>query len=124
MSRARLALAIAVVVPLGIATKFVDVDWVRSYVGGVLYVIFFTFLVLFLRPAWRPWRVSLGVFLATCAVEVLQLWHPEWLEPIRATFVGHALLGNTFQWLDFPCYAVGAALALALCPFLKYEGGR
>lgn len=123
MSRARLAAAIAVVVPLGIATKFVGGAWVRSYLGGVLYVVFFVLLVLFVRPGWRPAHVALGVFLATCAVECLQVWHPAWLDEARATFVGHALLGSTFAWADFPCYAAGSILALALCRFIKYEGG-
>lgn len=83
----------------------------HSYLGGVLYVVFWTFTVLFARPRWRPTRVALGVLLATSAIEVFQLC--AWPAGFRATFVGGALLGSTFDPLDFPCYAVGAATAIA-----------
>ena len=118
MSRARLALALGVVVPLGFATKLTDAELVRGYLGGVFYVVFWILLVLLIRPRLRPRSVAVTVFLATCALEAAQLWHPPWLEEVRATFLGHALLGSTFSWWDFPCYAVGAALGVgvaALC---------
>jgi hypothetical protein len=50
-------------------------------------------------PAW--------VFIITSALEVLQLWHPKFLEMIRSSFIGSALIGTTFSWLDFPHYAMG-----------------
>jgi hypothetical protein len=114
LSRARLALALAIVVPLGFATKLADAELVRGYLGGVLYVVFWILLVLLLRPQLRPESVAGYVFLATAALEAAQLWHPPWLERLRATFLGHALLGSTFSWWDFPCYALGAALGVGV----------
>lgn len=119
MSRARLGLALAVVVPLGFATKLTDAELVRGYLGGVLYVVFWILLVLFARPRLRPGSVAVVVFLATCALEAIQLWHPPWLEHIRATFLGHALLGSTFSWWDFPCYAAGAALGVGIASLCR-----
>jgi hypothetical protein len=39
---------------------------------------------------------------------------------VRASFLGHALIGSSFAWSDFPYYAAGALAAAAgarwLCP--------
>jgi hypothetical protein len=114
LSRARLAVALAVVVPLGFLTKATEAELVRGYLGGVLYVVFWILLVLLVRPQLQPGSVAVAVFLVTCALEFAQLWHPPWLERIRATFLGHALLGSTFSWWDFPCYAAGAVLGVGV----------
>jgi len=119
MRRRRLLVVLALLVPLGLLTKATDNELVRGYAGGVLYVMFFTFAVLLARPDWRPERVAAGVLLATCGLEVLQLWHPPWLERIRATFLGQALFGSTFSGWDFAAYALGAAAAIALSRALR-----
>jgi hypothetical protein len=51
------------------------------------------------------------VLLVTCLLELLLLWHPPWLQRLRGGFIGHALLGTTFAWLDFPHYLGGWALS-------------
>ena len=108
---------IALLTPLGIATKFYAGPWsqfVRSYLGGVLYVTFWILLFLLFRPRLPARTAVLTVLAITCALEFLQLWHPPVLQAIRSTFLGHALIGSTFSWWDLPCYAVGAVLAWPL----------
>ena len=103
----------AVSVPLGLATKRYPIEgaeWVRGSLGGALYVAFFCLAALVVWPRARAWAVALAVLAATCGVELLQLWHPPWLEAVRATVPGGLLLGSTFVWEDFPWYFVGAAL--------------
>jgi hypothetical protein len=111
VSRARLLLALSLLVPAGLLTKASGAPLIRGYLGGALYVMFFTYVVLLARPRARPAAVALGVLLATCAVEAFQLC--RWPEGLRATFLGGVILGSEFDPLDFPCYAVGAMLALA-----------
>jgi hypothetical protein len=108
MSRRRLFAALLVVVPLGVLADRAPFELARNHLSGVLYVVFWILAVLWLRPDWPPGRVAVGVFVATCLVECLQLWHPPWLESIRATWVGRSVLGTTFLWRDFPFYVVGA----------------
>jgi hypothetical protein len=108
-----LRLALLIVVPLGFAAKFYGGPggwWVRDYGAGVLYEVFWILLVSAARPSLNPAGVALGVFVVTCALEFLQLWHPAPLEAIRATFLGRTLIGSTFSWWDFPHYAIGSAL--------------
>jgi hypothetical protein len=124
--RLRCAAVLAVVTPLGFASKLYTgpgAAWVATKSGGLLYVVFWVFVVLGLCPRLSPGRVALGVLAATSALELLQLWHPAWLEPVRASFLGHALLGSTFAASDFPYYAAGAlsawAAARRLAPALE-----
>jgi hypothetical protein len=115
--RTRLLIALAILTPLGFATKVYTGPgawWVNDYLGGVLYVIFWMLVVLLIRPALPPAKVAIGVFLATSALETLQLWHPPLLEAIRATFLGRALIGTTFVPWDFLHYAIGCALGVLL----------
>jgi uncharacterized protein DUF2809 len=86
----------------------------RDNSGGVAYVVFFVLLGGVITPAVRPSRIALTVFLITCVLEFLQLWHPGWLERIRSTFIGRCLLGTTFGWSDFPPYAIGASIGWVL----------
>jgi len=115
--RLRLLAALALVTPLGFATKAYTgplQHWVRYSAGGILYVAFWMLVVLLLRPRVRPVAVAAGVLVATSLLEVLQLWHPPLLEALRAHFLGRTLLGTTFSWSDFPHYVAGAGLGLML----------
>ncbi len=84
-------------------------EW-RDYSGGAAYVVFWILVYAFLRPTAPAFPVALAVFLVTCCLEFLQLWHPAWLEAIRRTLPGRLVLGTTFEWSDFPPYAVGAVI--------------
>jgi hypothetical protein len=122
--RTRLAAVLIPVVPLGFGSKFyagAGAHWVHSYAGGVVYEFFWVLLVLALFPRLSEWRAAAGVFAATSLLEVLQLWHPPALEAIRATFLGHALIGSTFGWWDFPHYLVGCAAALLCARLLRSD---
>ena len=114
-ARYRLALLISIglVIPLGLLLKFYrgpGQAWFNNSFAGVPYEIFWILLIAVLWPRWSPWRIALGVCLATCAVEGLQLWHPPWLEVLRAHLLGRLVLGTSFSWSDFPYYVVGSAL--------------
>lgn len=115
---------LAVVTPLGFATKLYagpGASWVAGYAGGFFYVLFWTFAVLAVRPRASPGIVAVWVLAATSALEVLQLWHPPALERVRATFLGHALIGSTFSAWDFLAYTLAA---LAAAPLARWVTRR
>jgi hypothetical protein len=118
LSRARILVALLLVVPLGFATKLGS-GWVQQGLGGTFYVLFFILLVLFIHPSLSPVKAAAGVLAATCALEILQLWHPPFLETVRTSFLGRTLLGTTFGWPDFFFYALGFASSLPLCRLLR-----
>lgn len=76
-------------------------EWLRDPAGGILYVCLWAAVL----------RSAVAALAVTCAVEFAQLWHPAWLEAVRATLPGRLALGTTFAWSDFPPYLAGAALA-------------
>ena len=119
-------LSLALIIPLGFCTKTYSgpaSGWVHNSLGGVLYVIFWSILFSLFFPRSRRWKIALAVLLATCSLEILQLWHPPFLEAIRSTFMGATLIGNSFSWTDMIHYLIGSLLSLALLSWilLKYD---
>lgn len=101
----------ALAVPVGFGMKYYSgpgEGWANHSLAGAVYEIFWQFAVLFWLPRARPWKIALGVFVATCGIEFLQLWHPPLLETLRGNFAGRAILGSTFSWSDFPYYLLGS----------------
>ena len=111
------------IVPIGFLTKFYTgplASWVNNSLGGLFYVIFWSLLFFLLIPKAGVFKISALVFVCTCCVEFLQLWHPAFLELIRSNFFGRTLLGTTFSRTDFIYYFLGFLISLLL---LKYISG-
>lgn len=101
-------------IPVGLAVRFLTIPnfaWLNDLLGSVCYEIAWCVLAFAVWPQRRAvWQIPLWVFGLTCAIEFLQLWHPAWLDAIRATIPGRLVLGNTFVWFDFVHYVVGSAI--------------
>lgn len=111
--RVALLVSILFIIPLGYGVRFSQ-GWLpndlHDALGSIAYEVFWILLVQLLYPKIPPLRIAIAVSLATCAIEVLQLWQPSWLQALRATFPGRLVLGNTFSWSDFPPYFIGSAI--------------
>ena len=108
-----LAASLAVVLPTGFYSKFYKgpfAFWVNTSLDGVFYEIFWCLCLALILPQVAPLTLASAVLVGTCILEFLQLWHPPFLEAIRSTFLGAAILGTTFDWGDFPYYLAGSAL--------------
>jgi hypothetical protein len=104
-------ISLIIVVPAGFASKLLTPrdSWIRDHGAGAMYEIFWILAAFFVWPTERAAkRIALWVLSITCCLEVLQLWHPPFLERIRATFLGATLIGTTFDWWDFPPYFLGS----------------
>ncbi len=99
----RAALGALLVVPVGLAVRRVS-----DFGGSVLYEILWCLIATFAVPRWQPGPIAFAVFVGTCILEFLQLWHPPILEWARSYFLGRSILGTGFDWSDFPSYAVGS----------------
>ena len=110
----RVVLSLLVVPPLGFSFKFYPGPgnwWFNNYGAGVLYEIFWILLAfLFFSSKRSANGIPIYVFIITCILEFLQLWHPPFMEMIRSYFVGSALIGTTFVWWDFPHYVFGCLM--------------
>jgi len=100
---------VAAIAAAGLAVRFLPV--LPGALGNALGGFFYTLLVALLLSAAgvRPAAAALGALVWSCGVEVAQLWHSAWPGVLRTTLPGRLVFGNTFNWLDFPPYAAGAA---------------
>jgi hypothetical protein len=126
--RVRILMALLVVTGLGFAAKLYPGPgrwWVNDWgPASVAYEVFFmllAFLVVPRRGAITP--IAVAVCLATCVLELLQLWQPAWLQTFRSTFLGAALLGDSFSWWDLPAYPIGCLVGWFLLRWLA-SGAR
>lgn len=97
---------------IGLYSKFYTGSfhiWINNSLGGVFYEIFWCLLAYLLFN--NILRITVSVFLITCTLEFLQLWHPLFLEYIRSYFIGRTLLGTSFVWSDFIYYFIGCVIS-------------
>ncbi len=107
--RRRLIRHSLLLIPVGFAVKFGLTGWGLRYGGAIFYEIFWILILRFFLPQWSPLRCAVTVFVATSLLEMLQLWHPFWLEWLRSHFLGRVLIGTSFDPVDFAYYFVGSA---------------
>lgn len=114
--RAVYGLAVLLTIAAGLASR----RWpgllpeaLGKYPGDALYAVMIYWLVALARPRDGIAR-SVLLALAICfAIEFLQLWQPQGLQAIRATTIGHLVLGSHFHALDLFAYAIGVPGAMA-----------
>jgi hypothetical protein len=127
-TQTKVVLSLLVVTPLGFAFKFYSGPgnwWFNNYGAGALYEIFWILIAFLFFPSKRSANViPIYVFVITCILEFMQLWHPPFLEVIRSTFVGSALIGTTFVWWDFPHYVLGCLIGWGWIRFLLRQDGK
>lgn len=120
--RIRTILSLMIVIPVGFGFKLYSGPgswWYNNYGAGVLYEIFWILLAFLFFPSKRPANViPVYVFVTTCILEFLQLWHPPFLQEFRSHFLGSALIGTTFVWWDFPHYVLGCLIGWGWIKFL------
>ncbi|WP_035609707.1 DUF2809 domain-containing protein [Haloferula sp. BvORR071] len=121
-SRPLYVLWIALTIGAGLLlrSRFVSLpEPVEKYGGDLLWALmaFFGFGLLFHRSSTRRFGlISLGF---AWGIEFLQLYHAPWIDGIRATRIGHLILGSTFNPPDLLAYAAGIALGVALEGFRR-----
>lgn len=106
-------ISMLIIVSVGLYSKSYSgqaARWVNDSLGGVLYVIFWCLFAFLFLSNTNPWKIATAVFVITCFLEFLQLWHPTFLEILRSNFVGRTILGTTFTWSDFPYYVMGSGI--------------
>ncbi len=125
--RCRVLVVLLIVIPLGFALKYYRGPghwWVNNWgPASVAYEVCFmllAFLAVPRRSAITP--IAIGVCTLTCLLEFLQLWQPPWLQAIRSTLLGAALLGTSFAWWDLPAYVIGCVLGWFLLHGLLSAG--
>lgn len=85
-----------------------------KYPGDALWALMVLLGWALIKPGELPVRLA-GLALATSyAVELSQLYQAPWINSIRATTLGHLVLGSTFSVYDMLAYTVGIAFGYAV----------
>ena len=106
-------LSLLMIVPIGFYSKFYTGPahvWVNDSLGGAFYEIFWCLLIFLFLNKTAPWKIAIIVFIITCSLELLQLWHPPFLELMRSNFIGRTIIGTSFVPSDFIYYILGSAV--------------
>jgi hypothetical protein len=111
--RARYFAALLAVICMGLATRLSHGPLADS-IGDALWTVMIYLLVRITFPAVPMGRAFVAAAAISWAVEFQQLYRAEWILKLRATTIGHLILGSDFDWRDLPSYLMGAACALAL----------
>ena len=87
---------------------------VRDVLGDALWAMMIAWWAGALAPSARLAVRSAGAYAICACVEASQLYHTPALDAMRATRMGHLVLGSGFDPRDLAAYAAGVALAALL----------
>ncbi len=83
---------------------------IKLYAGDTLWALEAFLVIGFIVPGLATRWSALAALAISFAVEFSQMWHPPWLDAIRATSLGSLILGHGFVPSDLVCYTVGVAI--------------
>jgi len=124
--RLYLLILILIIIPAGFYSKFYNGSyhiWVNNSLGGALYEIFWCMMICFIFPKAKAIIIALTVLFVTCSLEIIQLWHPPFLEYLRSYFIGRTILGVSFNWFDFPYYFAGSLVGWLIIYRIQKKSG-
>jgi len=84
----------------------------RDVVGDLLYAVMIVWWVGAVAPRSSVWLRGLVALLFCFAIELSQLYHGPGVDALRATLLGHLVLGSSFDWRDLGVYTAGAVAAV------------
>ena len=112
-NRALYAVAILLVIAIGLLSRRhpgLFPQALGKYPGDVLWAMMAFLGFGLLLPAKPTAMIGLAALVFSCGIEFSQIYHASWIDSIRATTVGHLVLGSEFSWADIAAYSVGILL--------------
>ena len=109
-----------VVIFLGIMSR--KTNFVPLYFGDFLYAIMIYLLIRILLIKNKSIQVAVFSSLLCYSIETFQLYHADWIIPIRKTLFGRYVLGQDFLWSDILAYTFGVTIAFCTeRTFMKHK---
>lgn len=96
----------------GTITEIIDF---KDVVWAVM--IYFLFRIVFIN--WPVFKVAVAGIIFSFLIEVSQLYHDDWIDKLRSTFVGGLILGSGFVWSDLPAYVCGIMAGIIADYFIR-----
>jgi glycopeptide antibiotics resistance protein len=96
----------------GVITEVIDL---KDVVWATM--VYFLFRIVFIN--WSKIKVAAIGILFSCVVEISQLYHDDWIDKLRGTFLGGIILGSEFVWTDLLAYLCGIAFGIIIDYFVE-----
>jgi hypothetical protein len=107
-----------------VATRFSNIQFVRSYLSDFLVVILVYHFVKVLRDI-PPATLAASVFIFACGIEILQYFHLVDVLGLRSGSLLRILIGTSFSWGDILAYFLGCLTAYFIdLHFIRNLGPR
>ncbi|WNG34446.1 DUF2809 domain-containing protein [Archangium violaceum] len=128
-SRALLVTCVLLTLVLGLGSRSavarqVLPRFLTDYAGDTLWATLVYLGLLLLWPRLSVRRAAASALGFSVLIELSQLFHPPWLDALRAHPLVALVLGRGFLVSDLFCYAVGVALGVALDAGLSRVSAR
>jgi hypothetical protein len=88
--------------------------FLTDYAGDTLWATLVYLGLVVVRPRLPVRRAAAGALGFSVLIELSQLFHPPWLDALRAHRLVALVLGRGFLASDLVCYAVGVGLGVGL----------
>ncbi|MDP4222947.1 MAG: DUF2809 domain-containing protein [Bacteroidota bacterium] len=89
-------------------------------------MVYFIFRIVFID--WPIRKVAVSGLIFSIVIEVSQLYHEDWIDRLRSTFLGGIILGTGFVWGDLLAYSIGIVVCILIdyfiSNFMKNQRGR
>lgn len=111
--RPYLVAAVVATVAMGLVSRkylWLSPSVLGKYPGDVFWAQMMYWAVAFIYPSASIAKVATYALVVSYADELSQLYQGPWINQIRATPIGHLVLGSTFSWIDMFSYTVGVGL--------------
>lgn len=116
-ARIKYMIAVMVVIALGMSSRALAdslPEWISDHFGDALWasMIYFGVRSLFVNKS-TYWALVVSVIFCF-GIEFSQLYQADWINGIRATFLGALILGKGFLTVDLIRYSVGISVSLGI----------
>jgi hypothetical protein len=100
----------AVILAFGLPARIVQDQlptWYTLYFGDYLWAMLMFFICALILRNMSTFKVVAAALLFAYAIEISQLFHPNWLEYLRSIKLFALVLGYGFLWSDIAAYTLG-----------------
>lgn len=104
-----------IVIILGLSSRkfaFALPELLNDYLGDALWALMIFIGFGFLFPKIETKKLAFISLIFCYGIEMIQLYHAEWIDNIRATTLGGLVLGYGFLWSDLVAYTIGVGVGL------------
>jgi hypothetical protein len=117
MNRKKYFILFLLTIFLGLSSRKFSIilpEVINLYLGDALWALMVYWLIRLIKPSFK---ILITTFLAlqfSFTIEISQLYHADWIDSIRKTFLGGLILGFGFLWSDILAYTIGILVGVFL----------